>query len=116
MAYVSQDMKKNFTPRIKEICDRYGVKGSLSVSHGSSLVFTVASGRIDFGPEPYIDVNVYYIDRHFDGDAKRFLNEVYAVMNEGNHNNSDAMTDYFDVGWYIDIRVGRWNKPYIKGT
>jgi hypothetical protein len=22
------------------------------------------------------------------------------------------MTDYFDVGWYIDINVGKWNKPY----
>jgi len=22
------------------------------------------------------------------------------------------MTDYFDVGWYNDIRIGDWNKPY----
>jgi hypothetical protein len=22
------------------------------------------------------------------------------------------MTDYFDVGWYIDIKIGKWDKPY----
>jgi hypothetical protein len=30
----------------------------------------------------------------------------------GNYNNSDIMTDYFDVGWYIEINVGKWNKEY----
>jgi hypothetical protein len=30
----------------------------------------------------------------------------------GNHDRSDSMTDYFDVGWYISINVGKWNKPY----
>jgi hypothetical protein len=29
-----------------------------------------------------------------------------------NHDNSDIMTDYFDVGWYVNIYVGKWNKPY----
>ena len=31
---------------------------------------------------------------------------------EQNHNNSDVQTDYFDVGWYIEINVGDWEKPY----
>jgi hypothetical protein len=34
-------------------------------------------------------------------------------MNMGNHDNSDIMTDYFDVGWYVDVNIGLWNKPYI---
>jgi hypothetical protein len=33
-------------------------------------------------------------------------------MNDGNHDNSDIQSDYFDVGWYISINVGRWDKPY----
>jgi len=28
------------------------------------------------------------------------------------YDNTDIMTDYFDVSHYIDIDVGRWNKPY----
>ena len=31
-------------------------------------------------------------------------------MNVGNHDNSDPMTDYFDVGWYISVNLGRWDK------
>jgi len=23
------------------------------------------------------------------------------------------MTDYFNVGWYIDVNIGKWNKPYV---
>jgi hypothetical protein len=34
-------------------------------------------------------------------------------MMVGNHNRSDIMSDYHDVGWYVDINIGQWNKPYI---
>jgi hypothetical protein len=33
-------------------------------------------------------------------------------MNNGNWNNSRIEVDYFDVGWYIDVNIGKWNKPY----
>jgi hypothetical protein len=33
-------------------------------------------------------------------------------MMVGNHDRSDIQSDYFDVGWYVDINIGRWNKPY----
>jgi hypothetical protein len=23
------------------------------------------------------------------------------------------MSDFVDVGWYVEINVGRWNKPYV---
>jgi hypothetical protein len=33
-------------------------------------------------------------------------------MNVGNHDRSDIQSDYFDVGWYVDVNVGAWNQPY----
>ena len=33
-------------------------------------------------------------------------------MNDGNHDRSDPQSDYFDVGWYVDVNIGKWNKPY----
>ena len=30
----------------------------------------------------------------------------------GWYDNSDAMIDYFDTAYYMDISVGDWNKPY----
>lgn len=138
MAYVSQDLKKSLAPAIKAVLKKYGVKGTLSVHNHSTLVLTIKSGSIDFienfiktdtdsmsgrkmsqdqiayiRKNQSLDVNPYWYKEHFSGKAKSFLSELIPVMNKGNHNNSDIQTDYFDVGWYIDVKIGRWNKPYV---
>jgi len=137
MAYFNQERKSERAPAIKAILKKYGVKGSLAVRNHSTFVLNVKSGSIDFienyigtnGSKHYnvmsqdqieyvrnnksLDVNVYWYQDHFSGKAKEFLSEVLAEMNKGNHNNSDIQTDYFDVGWYVDVNIGQWNKPYI---
>ena len=138
MAYMSQERKAEIAPKIKTICKKYGIKASLAVRHHSTLVLNIKQGPIDF-IENYIgsnndrslsrrmseeqinylrnkrnlDVNIYWYQDHFSGKAKQFLSEVIAAMNRGNHNNSDIQTDYFDVGWYIDVNIGKWNQPYV---
>lgn len=131
MAYVSQELKAKLAPKIKAICKKYGVKASLSVRNHSVLCLNIKSGKIDFisdynltvgekyndnigyqKPTTYIQVNTYWYKDHFSGEAYHFLSEVIPAMNAGNHDNSDIQVDYFDVGWYIDVNVGKWNKPY----
>ena len=123
MAYVSQDLKKKLAPKIKAICTKYGVKASLAVRNHSVLCLNIKSGKIDFlgnyardneyaKKYGHIDVNTYWYQDHFDGVARDFFSEVIPAMNVGNHDRSDIQTDYFDVGWYIDVNVGKWNKPY----
>lgn len=123
MAYVSQELKAKLAPAIKAICKKYGVKASLAVRNHSVLVLNIKSGKIDFlgnyardneyaKKYGHIDVNTYWFRDHFDGVARDFFSEVIPAMNAGNHDNSDIQVDYFDVGWYIDVNVGRWNKPY----
>lgn len=121
MAYMSQEMKKSKEPAIKLLLKKYGFVGSLSVHHYSTLVLSIRSGCVDVfadysgfkdGDRDYIDVNTYWYQSHFTGETLKFLDEAKALMMQGNHNNSDIMTDYFDVGWYIDIRFGKWDKPY----
>ena len=131
MAYVSKELKANKAPKIKKICQKYGVKGTLAVRNHSTLVLNIKSGPIDFignvnkvcgnsirsasGFRPakdHISINPHWFHEHFDGSAKKFLTEVLEVMNEGNHDRSDIQTDYFDVGWYVDVNIGKWDKPY----
>ena len=124
MAYVSQELKAKLAPKIKAICKKYGVKASLSVRNHSVLCLNIKSGKIDFlgnyargfnqaNPQrDYIQVNTYWYQDHFDGVARDFLSEVIPAMNVGNHDNSEIQFDYFDVGWYINVNVGQWNKPY----
>lgn len=133
MAYMSQERKAKLAPAIKEILKRYGVKGSLSVDNHMSLVLTIKSSKLDFikdynetvGARPggfrlgspaekSLDINQFWYQEHFkDKKILGFLREVLAAMNVGNHDRSDIQTDYFDVGWYINVHVGKWNKPYI---
>ena len=131
MAYMSQEKKSKIAPVVKQILAKYGVKGSLAVSNHMTLVLNVKSGPIDFiqnyndtvGNQPggfrlgspatdYVDVNPYHYQNHFSGKAQKFLKEIMTAMNDGNQDRSDAQTDYFDVGWYVDVNIGKWNKPY----
>lgn len=113
MAYFSQEMKKTVAPKIKEVLKKYDMKGSLCVRNHTSVVFTVKSGPIDFGTSSSITVIPARIGMEFNGKARDFLNEIYTILMDGNHNDSDPQTDYFDVGWYVDIHIGDWDKEYI---
>ena len=121
MAYVSQEDKAKLAPEIKKVLSKYGMKGSISVRHHSTLVVTLQSGSIDFGEythgDGYIQVNTYHIESHCRGKAKAFLTELLAAMKGPDYfNNDDAMTDYFHRSHYTDINVGKWNKPYFLQT
>ncbi len=116
MAYMSQDKKRELAPAIKKVLSKYGMKGTLAVNNHSTLVLNIRSGAIDFGDKlrnGHVHVNHYHIERNWEGQAQQFLLEVRDAMMKGNWDKSDIMTDYFNVGWYIDINIGRWNKPYI---
>ncbi|MBC8427861.1 MAG: hypothetical protein H8D94_00155 [Candidatus Pelagibacter sp.] len=126
MAYMSQERKKLLSPKIKEICKRHGIKATLGVDNYSTLILNINSGSIDFYKDAtfranigsydiykgYFNLNNYWYKEHFTGKALDFLSEVIPAMNNGNFDKSDIMTDYFHVGWYISVNVGRWNKPY----
>ena len=121
MAYMSQEKKATIAPQVKAILKKYNVKASLAVRNHSTLVLNVKQGPIDFvkdfgNPEDAakfgIQVNPYWYHEHFVGESKQFLTEVITAMNVGNHDRSDIQSDYFDVGWYVDVNIGKWNKPY----
>ena len=117
MAYVSQKDKAKLAPQIKKVLNKYGMKGSISIRHHSTLVVTLQSGAIQFDHshgDGYTQVNVYHIDSHYEGHAKSFLLELLAAMKGPDYfNEDDAMTDYFHRSHYTDINIGKWNKPYF---
>lgn len=131
MAYISQERKAQMAPAVKAICQKYGIKASLAVRNHSTLVLNVQQGSIDFVKnfndvcaksltykvrqpctDHYLAVNPYHFRDQFDGRARQFLEEVHTVMMQGNHDRSDMQSDYFDVGWYVDINIGKWYRPY----
>ncbi len=126
MAYMSQENKASKMPAIKAVLKKYGMKGTVAVRHYSTLIVNVREGKIDFaanekevpantgGWRGYSQINPYWIETHWSGRAAAFLTELKAAMSVGNHDNSDIMTDYFDVGWYVEINIGRYDKHYVS--
>ena len=121
MAYMNQEKKAKIAPAVKAILKKYNVKASLAVRNHSTLVLNVKQGSLDFikdygdsedAAKFGIQVNPYHYKSHFTGKSVKFLSEVITAMNDGNHDRSDIQSDYFDVGWYVDVNIGQWNKPY----
>lgn len=133
MAYVSQELKAKLAPKIKEVFKKYKLKGSIRVRNHLALVVTIKESPIDFignynakrlaNPDAmrygsqatdYIQVNPYHPSVQFSGVALEAIENIIAAMNDGNWDKSEIQYDYHDVGWYTDINIGTWDKPYIK--
>ena len=128
MAYMNQEKKAKIAAAIKPILAKYKLKGTLSVSNHMSIVLTIKSGSIDFignfnltnastprfqGAEKSIQVNTYWFQEHFSGVAKAALSEIVPAMKSaGWYDRSDSRSDYFDTAYYVDVNVGKWDKPY----
>jgi len=134
MAFFTQAMKAERAPAINKIAKEYGVKLSMKVEHSSTFIITLNSGSLDFigdynktqaaksyhdtrndGDAQYLQLHRYanFSDKFSDQKVIEFLTKICDIAMQGNHDNSDVMTDYFDVGFYFYIHVGKWNKHYI---
>lgn len=123
MAYVNQEKKAKINTALKAALKGTDVKYTLAVRNHSKIVCTIKSSSIDFignfnsknknKVTDHIQVNHYYIDDFFSGDAASVLTKIKNALNLDNYNNSDSQSDYFDVGHYITIDIGKWDKPYV---
>ena len=134
MAYMNSERKAKIAANLKPILKKYGIKGTLRVRNHMAIVLTLKSGKIDFiansnrvcGNSPYqvsrgfkpntgnyCSVNQFWFHEHYDGLAKAFLTEaIDALKSADYYDRSNAMIDYFDTAYYMDINIGRWDKPY----
>jgi len=139
MAHMNQEKKARIASIVKPVLKKYGLKGSFSVRNHMTICLTITSGPIDFvenliqteANQPHakrmsqdqidylrknkvLDVNPYWFHEHFSGVAKRALGEIFKGMFDADYyDNSDAQTDYFDTAYYVDVNIGKWNKPYV---
>lgn len=137
MAYMNKEKKAALAPVIKAVLAKYNMKGTISVNNYSTLVVTLKEGALDLlaaanadnkayaertgGPfyevKNLYNVNPYFAHESTNKTVGTFFKELVAAMNGKstsvkNHDNSDIMTDHFDVGWYISIDVGNDNNSY----
>lgn len=125
MAFVDQAKKSRIAANLKKVVPA-GWKYSLAVRNHSTIVMTIASAPFEllkafkasdyFNPQTatHVDVNVYHYDKWIEDQCvAEVMGQIVDALNTDNHDNSDLMTDYFDVGHYVDLNIGRWNKPFV---
>lgn len=122
MAYMSQEKKARIVAQLKNVVPS-SWKWSVSVKHHSSIRLTISAAPIDLiahhkrneyftGKETYIQLNHYHLDHAYDGVLLETFTRITDALNTDNHDRSDIQTDYFDVGHYVYIHIGRWDKPF----
>jgi len=120
MALFTQEQKKLVAPRIKSVLKKYGIKGSIAVRDHSTLVVNLWSGDLDLvgNNRGHYQVNHNSIVRIKKEQGSMlqadFYNELITAMKSlGWYDKSNAMSDYFEVSYYLNINVGDWDKQYI---
>ena len=121
MAWMNQERKAELVAAAKAVLPA-DWKVSFGVRNHSTIVATIKQAPktvlADYkkcveNSDPNPSVNIYHIDNQWQGKTLEILKKLNTALHKGNHNNSDIMTDYFDVGWYVDIGFGKWDKPCL---
>ena len=124
MAYVDQTKKAKIAAAVKAAVPA-DWKYSLRVDNHSTIVMTVAAAKKNlleafasseyFNPKTatHTSVNPYHYRNHIvDGEVADVVGKVIEALNTDNFDHSDIHTDYFYVGHYVSLQIGRWNKPF----
>jgi hypothetical protein len=130
MAYINAQDVAQIRKELKETFPkfRFGVRKD----NGMAVRVTIKSGPTDFSSifkdeysqkRRYAQINGYHMDSFY-GEHAEFLKQVQDIIKtapsrgegyrkgEGWYDRSDAMTDFFDTAYYIDINIGAWDQPY----
>lgn len=121
-----EDILSNNINRIQEVLDaddNYRLLGSDKKKLESMLVNNLQYNPIknveeyNCGLEFTVNSLIYNQDSNlalqFSGNVLEMVKMVNQELERYNYNNSDAMTDYFDVGYYTKITIGN-TKTGIK--
>jgi len=123
MSYISTEDVKKIRVALK---NEFGKKLKFAVRKSPSchsVGITIKSGAVDFSDimgttdfDKYVQVNQYHLQNY--GNHKSLFEKIIEIIKTAPsrkwYNNSDAMTDYFDVAFYFDLNVGEWDKPYER--
>lgn len=105
-----KDSKSPFLP-LEEIYNTSGFKGFCEYYNTEEEARAVMARTITGG---HLDVNYYYIDSDYrlTEEAKAMFKYAKELCDSFNYNDSDSMRDYFDCGFYMHLKIGRYEKPF----
>lgn len=113
-AYVNNEKTKQVREDLKKEFPQF--KFSVKKKHHSTVDVAILEGPIPLTDDPsgHEQINTYWIKTNFSDkpEIKEILLKILEIINKGNFDKSDIMTDYFHVGFYVSLSIGDYNKPY----
>jgi hypothetical protein len=118
MAYISteevkvirEELKKNFPSRL-------GWKLSIVRRDYLSLSISIINAPIELRNDQnkaYEQVNQYWIESRENKQSIPVLKKIFEIANKNNYDRSDVQSDYFDVGYYLNLSIGHFGKPFTQ--
>lgn len=120
MAYMNQEKKAKIAAALKLVVPK-SWKYSLSVHNHTTIIMTIKSAPVDLiamcankhaSVTDHLTINDLYLERSYSGELLETFEKIVEALNIDNFDKSDIQTDYFYVGHYVDLNLGRWNKPF----
>jgi hypothetical protein len=114
MAYISTEQVKSIRDQIKNAYPNY--KWSISRRHHSTVAIVLQES--DLPIVGYQDVNPYWFktSEKLDDKTKAVFTKVLAICNSVercyDRNAGDMSADYGDSTYFIDLDIGKWDKPH----
>ena len=110
MAYIDKEKTQKIRNKLKEVFPRKsGWKFSVRKNHGT-LMTDIVEAPLNLNEFKGRSINNYHLYQY--GEFENTFKKIISVMNgnflnveDQNFDNSDPMTDYFHVGWYIRLGV-----------
>jgi len=121
MAYISTAAVKVIRADLKAAFPDWKFSVRKDVNSHSSITVSILKSDLDFqwssgyaNTEQYMSINHYHPQVTFSGNSLTLIKEVIGTINKENWDRSDIQTDYFDVGFYVNVEMGRYGRPYIN--
>jgi len=123
MAYITKEevlsIRKQLTT---EFSKKEGWKFSVRKNHNSEVVVVILQAPYNLeaflGEESYKTLNTYngtHSNKGLPVSMFQDVQKIITIMKSQNwFDKSDSMTDYFHTAYYLDLKVGEWDKKFVS--
>lgn len=111
MAYINKETTAKIRKALKDKYPNFVI--SVTMSNHSSVNIAIMKSSL-FSGITHEQINHYWIKEHYPEEQAAFLSDVLKTVKDVGewYDNSDAMTDYFDTAFYINMSVGKYDKAH----
>lgn len=113
MAYITSEQVKEMRQQIRaKFPSKDGWKFSVRKENYSCVNVDILEAPFKLTDKDHVTVNTSWLKDSYKGRTLKTLQTITKIINKGNFDKSDSMTDYFHVGWYAFVHIGKWDKPF----